>query len=594
MVLTAQSAMFIVRRCVQLVGTIWPWFGRLIARQLPFTVPGFTLGSIPLPPVDPKSGRATKVAVIGGGISGCSSAYALRSAGYDVTVYESRAKLGGNARTIQWSPKGPNGESVTSDVTALFWCPEFYKNYHALVKHLGVNVSEFYMPYILHSTMSGQSKFFTSMAEPGHKALEPNLANDYKSDLQAWDRATSAVTFVNTLLSGDSQPSYYKLGGWVAMFSPLNFIGMKTFCRAMGVSNEFWEEIVEPMHALNMSIHKRNVDQIPAVALEALDQTAPITYTRTAWSWGIGNSQQVFQKLTERLSVRTWTRVLKVDFASQGGIRVHDDQGDIDTYDRVVFACPASAADTMLRGQSNWLERTLFRSVQYEDEIDRDFMQAVVHEDPSSLPEPHRKKIMQDACFVLDVVPDPSTGRPNAEISHNMAPWPPIRDVLGKPEEPPAMIVTHCKHQWKKLDEEKVLLRHDYGRSHPSFEIWNLIITQLMPLIQGYRGIYYASNWVTPGNGHDLSCISGMAAARAIGAPYIFPENEPAKKDFDRLSATLGLDENQRPNWLKMSQCLGPLLGATAYLHAQSFVTPKSQQPNEIGWKSWLVALSGF
>jgi predicted NAD/FAD-binding protein len=566
-VLAAQVPCFIARRCVQLIGAIFPWLGRFIARQLPFAVPGYSPGSIPLPPIDPKTGKATRVAVIGGGISGCSSAYALRRAGYDVTVYEARAKLGGNARTVQWSPKGPGGVNVSSDVTVLFMCPEFYKNYHALMQDLGASFVEFYMPYVLHSTMSGKSKFFTTMAKPGYPPLEPNLADDYKDDLRAWDRAKTAVKTINTLACGDSRPSYYKMGGWVAMLNPLNFIGMKPFCQAMGCSKQFWEEIVEPMHALNMSIHSRNVDELPAVALEALDETAPITYTRTAWSWGIGNSQQVFQKLTESLSVRTWTRVLKVDFAPTGEIRVHDDQGDDDAYDRVVFACPASAADSMLRGQTNLLERTLFRSVTYEDEVDRTFMQAVCHEDPSVLPAEQRNTILRDACFVLDVMPDPKTGKPLAEITHNMCPWPPVRQALGEPgPEPPAMIVTHCLHPGKTINEEKVLLRHDYGRSHPTFDLWNLMITTLMPLVQGHRGIYYASNWVTPGNGHDLSCISGMACAKAIGAPYVFEKNELAKLDFDRLSATLGLDENHGQSWLRTAQVLGPVAGLAGFI----------------------------
>ena len=51
---------------------------------------------------------------------------------------------------------------------------------------------------------------------------------------------------------------------------------------------------------------------------------------------------------------------------------------------------------------------------------------------------------------------------------------------------------------------------------------WTLLDPRLMPLVQGNRGVYYASNWVTLGNGHDLSCLSGMACANAIGATTLF------------------------------------------------------------------------
>jgi len=144
-----------------------------------------------------------------------------------------------------------------------------------------------------------------------------------------------------------------------------------------------------------------------------------------------------------------------------------------------------------------------------------------------------------------------------------MGTWPPAMEARGATagddgvllhppghdEDPPAMIVTHCMHPGKSIDESKVILRHDYARSHPTLGIPNLIITSLMPLVQGRRGIYYASNWVTPGNGHDLSCISGLSAATSIGADYPFPENKLAKLDFERLRRSLGMDENTRIPW---------------------------------------------
>ena len=44
----------------------------------------------------------------------------------------------------------------------------------------------------------------------------------------------------------------------------------------------------------------------------------------------------------------------------------------------------------------------------------------------------------------------------------------------------------------------------------------------MIQLVQGRRGVYFCSNWTAPGNGHDLSCVSGLVVAGAIGAPYPF------------------------------------------------------------------------
>lgn len=69
----------------------------------------------------------------------------------------------------------------------------------------------------------------------------------------------------------------------------------------------------------------------------------------------------------------------------------------------------------------------------------------------------------------------------------------------------------------------------------------NLMVTQLLRLIQGRRGVYYCCNYTTPGNGHDLSLLSGFCAAHAVGASYPFPGNVEAEKDFHRLRNLMGL-----------------------------------------------------
>ena len=48
----------------------------------------------------PKGGKH-RIAVIGGGIAGVGCAYTLVRSGYDVTIYEARDRLGGNAHRLQ-------------------------------------------------------------------------------------------------------------------------------------------------------------------------------------------------------------------------------------------------------------------------------------------------------------------------------------------------------------------------------------------------------------------------------------------------------------------------------------------------------------
>ena len=60
-------------------------------------------------------------------------------------------------------------------------------------------------------------------------------------------------------------------------------------------------------------------------------------------------------------------------------------------------------------------------------------------------------------------------------------------------------------------------------------------------LVQGRHGVYYCSNWTTPGNCHDMSLLSGFICAHAVGAAYPFPEDVEANKDFHRLRDLMGI-----------------------------------------------------
>jgi hypothetical protein len=64
----------------------------------------------------------------------------------------------------------------------------------------------------------------------------------------------------------------------------------------------------------------------------------------------------------------------------------------------------------------------------------------------------------------------------------------------------------------------------------------NLVIMSLMRFLQGKRGMYYCGTFTTPEGGHDLSFMSGLVAARAVGAPYPFPhDNAEAVADFNQM-----------------------------------------------------------
>ena len=53
----------------------------------------------------------------------------------------------------------------------------------------------------------------------------------------------------------------------------------------------------------------------------------------------------------------------------------------------------------------------------------------------------------------------------------------------------------------------------DNSGSHPSFSTRNLLIAFALRWVQGRGGVYYCGSYTTPGNGHDLSLLSGLCVA---------------------------------------------------------------------------------
>ena len=81
--------------------------------------------------------------------------------------------------------------------------------------------------------------------------------------------------------------------------------------------------------------------------------------------------------------------------------------------------------------------------------------------------------------------------------------------------------------------------------AHPSLTISNLAMSNVLwPNLQGIHDnvVYFAGSAITPGNGHDLSFVSGLIIAKKLGADYPFAHDEKAAKDFERLRGLMGVN----------------------------------------------------
>ena len=77
--------------------------------------------------------------------------------------------------------------------------------------------------------------------------------------------------------------------------------------------------------------------------------------------------------------------------------------------------------------------------------------------------------------------------------------------------------------------------------NHPILNPVSLACQFLLRFVQGYNGVYFCGSLATPGNGHDLSFLSGLAIARAIGAAFPFADSSLCTSDLAKLEKLMGL-----------------------------------------------------
>lgn len=282
----------------------------------------------------------------------------------------------------------------------------------------------------------------------------------------------------------------------------------------------------------------------------------------------------VFAKLTEGVDTRLNTRVLSVEVLPEapagggartqagtrehfGGLRVADEHGNVEHVSRVIFACPCQPAGNMLKREhaprATALLNTVINVPEYADDHHpaTGHMHAVMHSDPSVIDPRYREDFLRRGSNYVEVtgtynrVNDPAI---NIENQYNFGVQTPgggagtPGGVYDMPlEKKPVMLISHALGEGKVIDKSTIRGGGNHARAHPLYSGWNVMAQLSLRLSQGRDGVYFCSNWTTPGNCHDMSLLSGMLCAHAVGAPYPFPEAPEAKKDFHRLNDLMGV-----------------------------------------------------
>lgn len=455
-----------------------------------------------------------KIGVVGGGIAGVGAAWSLHSAGYEVELFEKCPALGGNAKTFRWTVEGGHADSP---LLVVAWPRMYYHNYELLLRELGVGIEKLPISYFV-QTPDGH------FCQDGNTALQGRFAPEFRR----WKKLVAFVTKVNDFfLPKNKRDSMYHF----SYFNPLNLIPLYWMARLFGISSAFWDTIFVPIHCA--SFITTSMRGVPAVILPLLESIVPLEEPTQMGTWR-GAPRQVFDRMTEPFAdkVHTDHEITSVK-RSNGGFVIGDAKGRTYEVDQVVFACDATSVLNALESPS-WLQRLLFSKAQYVDDVDPTFSRFVVHSDASILPEKHRERILSDFNTYSEIDEVGALECTFVISAQN----PSIKDE-GVP-----MLVTFNSKKAIGSVQKRIELPHP---TH-TMSLRNLIIMSMMRFVQGKDGMHYCGTFTTPEGGHDLSFMSGLVAANAIGAPYPFSlDNPSAVADFNQMQRMMLKSRSRRP-----------------------------------------------
>ena len=297
------------------------------------------------------------LAVIGTGIAGLSAAYLLKEK-YQVTVFESQARAGMGAHSVDYTS---HGITRRIDIPLRIFCRGYYENLFALYNHIGVDI----------------------------------LTSDHSGIFA--DEAGNVILHYGNIHRGQSQISYLKGRSWL---SPAAWaIGLQSrrfFARATrdrdgtdlaslsfgdylqlsGAGREFVEAILMPMLSVTCTCDYQAVRDYPAdIMLEYL--------TCGIHEIGIMSAARGVDDIVPRMLVdvdlRTNSAIARIEPAGEQ-LRVATKAGADQRFDQVVVAAQAQQAATMISGFDD--RRTLLNRIPFESSS------MSVHTDQAILPAP--------------------------------------------------------------------------------------------------------------------------------------------------------------------------------------------------------------
>lgn len=416
----------------------------------------------------------SRIAVVGAGIAGLSSAWLL-SERYQVTLFESGDYFGGHSNTVDVTLEGctypvDTGFLVHNDLT--------YPNLIALFEHLGVPVHQ--------SDMS----FGVSIQSPDIEWAGTNLSTVF-----AQKRLLLSPRFLGML----TQILRFNRNAERYLEQSINdpmTLGELLQRHGYGQSMQHWYLL--PMAAAIWSSSIKDILRFPAATFLrfCLNHRLLQVEGRPQWRTVLGGSREYVKAMLESLADARLNSPVHQIRRSGGKVHIQTASSQ-EMFDAVILACHAPTSAQIL--DLSQQEQEILGAVRYQHN------EAVLHTDQNLLP---RRRAVWSAWNYM------STSGQGLERAVSVSYL--INRLQPVPFETP-VIVSLNSHI--SIDEQKVIQRFSY--EHPVMDQAAIDAQQRLHTIQGVNQVWFCGAWCGYGFHEDgLKSAINVAADFGIKPPW--------------------------------------------------------------------------
>ena len=441
-----------------------------------------------------------RVAIIGAGVSGLGAAWALNRhpERFDFRVFEAQAQVGGNAVTADMPQE--DGTSIPFDISVTACIPKVYHHILLLMQMYGVELLDTRFSYSVKYRGGVYAHDFDS-----------DIRRQLKPEIEKFQKLLRRLQWFGTLSRSRSR--------LLAALNPFNYMSMGAVLNLGRFSGDFRYKILKPMF-VNF-LMATNVFDMPASLFSRYLEFFDIESATPMQTWERG-TRRIYEALSADFREKIYLgRPVRKVWRGASQVVVEDEAGNEETFDDVVFACNANQTLMML-DEATRFESWLLSSIRYESELHN---HTVVHSDAAVLPESDVRALETRSNHIEQYGARPD----NYEITyimHNQQPW------AGRSDKP--CLVTY--NPVSRIDEGKIIKR--WWFQHIVHDVKHVAL--LMPMfrfLQGRRRSWHCGAH-TLINSQETCFVTGLAAARQLGADYPFRDAE-AKKWFNFYGRTM-------------------------------------------------------